>query len=659
MLNRKALVIAVSVSVAALTLSACDNGDNGAKDAAQKLASGLSSLNVNALSFTGAKDGSEVNDKVAAMVKALASVQPKVSFLSVDPAKDSKDQVTAKLNYDWGFNGGTWTYSTTASLSRKDSTWTTAWSPQMVIPGFKDGDSLHLRSSAPARGQILGDGGEVLVEDRPVLRIGIDKTKADAGVIDASARALAALVQVDLDAYAKQVAAAGPQAFVEALSLRDDASRTVTDQQIGAIAGAVAIKDKLPLAPTRGFARPILGTVGEATAELIDKSNGRIKSGDHTGLSGLQAQYDKQLAGTPGIQVVEKDPKAAASDQPRVLFDTQSKPGANLTTTLSSKVQNLAEGLLADPANQASVSASSIVAIKPSTGAILAAASGPGSNGYDTAMLGQYAPGSTFKTITSLAMLRKGQTPDSVVPCTPTLEAGGTTFKNAPTYNAAKLGNVPLRTAFSYSCNTAFISQAGAVSQAELASAAASLGIGVPTDVGASSYDGSVPLDGTPAEHAASMIGQGKVQVSPVGMANIAASVAAGALVKPKLVITNPTPSGSAAPSSPSSPASRASNSAAATPPVALTAGETGSLKELMAGVVSERNAGPLLNLPGGQVFAKTGTAEFGTDTPPKTHSWLIAIQGDFAAAMFIEDGGYASVVLGPLMAKFLNGIGG
>ncbi|MCB8794051.1 hypothetical protein LJD39_26370, partial [Escherichia coli] len=74
---------------------------------------------------------------------------------------------------------------------------------------------------------------------------------------------------------------------------------------------------------------------------------------------------------------MEKDPKAAAGDQPRVLFSTQAKPGSNLQTTLSSKLQNLSESLLSKQ-----TSASAIVAIKPSTGAILAAASGPGSNGY-------------------------------------------------------------------------------------------------------------------------------------------------------------------------------------------------------------------------------------------------------------------------------------
>src|SRR3546814_9350836 len=59
----------------------------------------------------------------------------------------------------------------------------------------------------------------------------------------------------------------------------------------------------MPLAPTRTFAAPLLGTVGPVTAEIVKKSKGRLAPGDTAGLSGLQARYDEKLAGQPGIQV--------------------------------------------------------------------------------------------------------------------------------------------------------------------------------------------------------------------------------------------------------------------------------------------------------------------------------------------------------------------
>ena len=107
---------------------------------------------------------------------------------------------------------------------------------------------------------------------------------------------------VDPAAYAQQVQASGAEAFVAAITLRED-GRTITDAQIAEIPGARAIRDFLPLAPTRTFARAVLGTAAEATAEQIEKSDGALTAGDVTGTGGLQQQYDAQLRGTDGVQV--------------------------------------------------------------------------------------------------------------------------------------------------------------------------------------------------------------------------------------------------------------------------------------------------------------------------------------------------------------------
>src|SRR5690606_4126280 len=105
---------------------------------------------------------------------------------------------------------------------------------------------------------------------------------------------------------------------------------------------------------------------------------------DVTGLAGLQLQYDPTLAGTPGLQVVEQH---EAGDV--VLYERAAADGADLQLTLSSAVQQAAEEALADVEGPAG-----LVAIRPSTGEVLAAASGPGSEGHNTAMLASVAPGS-------------------------------------------------------------------------------------------------------------------------------------------------------------------------------------------------------------------------------------------------------------------------
>ena len=183
--------------------------------------------------------------------------------------------------------------------------------------------------------------------------------------------------------------------------------------------------------------------------------------------------------------------------------------------------------------------ASAIVALRPSTGAVLAAASGPGSNGYNTAMLGQYAPGSIFKMVDSLAMLRNGLTPDSKVECTPTLTVDGRTFKNAEGYpeGSLGLGDPPrrLRPLLQHGLHRR---PGQRVTQAQLEAAATSLGVAVEApSLGADAFLGSVPGEAEGTEHAASMIGQGKVLMSPLAAAIMAGSVAKGAPVSPQLVL--------------------------------------------------------------------------------------------------------------------------
>jgi cell division protein FtsI/penicillin-binding protein 2 len=167
--------------------------------------------------------------------------------------------------------------------------------------------------------------------------------------------------------------------------------------------------------------------------------------------------------------------------QPATFFTSPSVDGKPLVVTLDTTAQTVAEAVLQGGPGD---TPTSLVAIRPSTGEILAAANGPGSNGLAVGTTGQAAPGSTFKIITALALLRSGLTPDSPVSCTPTVTVGGRSFKNYNDYPADKVGTIPLKTAFANSCNTAFISNQDKVSQADLATAAAALGVGIDLDLG-------------------------------------------------------------------------------------------------------------------------------------------------------------------------------
>ena len=408
----------------------------------------------------------------------------------------------------------------------------------------------------------------------------------------------------------------------------------------------------MPLAPSRTFAQAILGTVHEATAEDIEKSEGKVVAGQVVGSGGLQASFDAQLSGTPGVtfSAVKPAPAPPATAAPtagtgtapaaeetpaRTLFTVEPTDGKDVKTTLVPGLQSAAEEALAGVKTP-----SSIVVMRPSTGAILASANGPDSKGYNTAFLGQYAPGSTFKIATSLGLFRLGMNPASTVSCTPEFIADGKKFLNAPGYAAEATGQVSLTTAVAHSCNTAFVSQFEKLSQEKLADAAGALGIGMANDLGLDAYMGAVPRDSAGTEHAASMIGQGKVLTSPLAMAAMMSAVVKGSAVAPVLVDGH---DGKAKPAE----------------GAALTAKEAGDLRTMMRAVVTDGYLDILAGLPGAPAIGKTGTAEYGNDVPPRTHSWVIAAQGDIAVAVFVEDGDLGAVTGGPLAKAILAAAAG
>lgn len=638
-------------------LVGCSGGGDdvdGARDAVGALADALAAgdLEPVATTLVGAGAG-DAQDELTQARDALlddgagdaeqeadgAPVQVEAGDVSVDG--EDATRATAELTWTWdlGRLGSgepvRWAYDTPVELRRSGegdaAAWTVAWSPRVLEPSLRRGETLRLRTEQAVRGTITGAGGEPVVVDRPVTRVGLDKTTVSAGAAPASAERLAQVVGIDPAAYVRQVRAAGAKAYVEAIVLRAEDVGPRLLARIRAVRGALTQADELPLAPSRGFAAPLLGSVGPATAEIVADSDGRVRAGDETGLSGLQRRYDARLAGTPGL-VVEAVP--AEDGEPRRLFARSPVDGRSLRTTLSVTDQLAAERALAGTGP-----ASALVALRPSTGAVLALANGPGSDGQPTASFGQYAPGSTFKVVTALALLRAGLTPTTTVPCPASVTVDGKRFENYDDYPASGLGRVPLRTAFANSCNTAFISERGRLDDrgADLAAAAAALGFGVDHDLGYPAYLGQVPAPESATGAAADLIGQGTVLASPLAMATVAASVSAGRTVLPRLL-----------------PDVEVDRQEPARP---LTTGEAGRLRALMRAVVTDGSGRFLDDLPGG-VLAKTGTAEYGTARSGgslPTHAWMIAVQGDLAVAVFVERGASGSGTAGPLLERFLR----
>lgn len=630
--TRRTLMLGAGVS-ALLPLSAC-GADSGAKDAAGNLASALTNLDVGGLKFFEL-DGTTAQQGLQSIVRNMAGASVEVSAGELTQG-DSRDSQNVPLHWVWTVDGSQekWEYDTVAQLQKVDDQWQTKWEPKLVHSDMTQTSGLQLITDAPVRGEILGANDFKIVALRPVVRVGLDKAQlTDEEQQKKSARALAELLEIDADTYETAVKNAGEQQFVEAIVLRQEAFKEIDPQKYEEIIGVHTYSDSLSLAPSANFAPDILGTVGDASEEDIKNSDGKISAGQQVGRGGLQGRFQEALGGTYGyaVNIVNLEPDGNPGFKLSTPKEIEAVNGKSLTITLDSDLQQKAVEILADQK-----SPSAIVALRVSTGEIITAANGEASEGFSTALLAQYAPGSTFKVPTSLALLRKDFTPESTVDCSESVTVDGQTFKNASTYPADALGKQPLSVAVAQSCNTAFINERETVSQADLQNAAKSLGLEMTVDLGVDAFMGTVPATDSPVTHAASMIGQGDILVSPLSMAVVAASTAKGEIVKPILVkdagLEDAKPAGGA-----------------------VTAEEAKQLQKLMRGVVEDGGLQSLRVLTPDVAYGKTGTAEYGNDNPPKTHSWVIAVHQDIALALVVEDGNLGSITGAPIALEFLK----
>lgn len=604
---------------------------------AASLADALTTGDFSALSFRSGGEQS-LSDGVENLHDPLGELVPEVTVgeVEVDEPEEESPQpptATVQLNHSWdlapfGVEGEEWAYETEAGFiySEDAEAWQLDADTGIILPGYRGDETVGLSTVPAERGRIMDDNGTAMVYNRDVLRIGIDKTQlapegegpADEDAQREAAEQLADLVGVDAEEYAERVLAHGDLAFVEAIVHRRD-SDAVTAQDLESIPGAVAQDDQMPLAESSDFAPLLLGRVGPVTAEHLEEDPTLLVS-DMVGLSGIQSGHDERLRGSPGISILINDDTA---------FSVDPESGEDLDTAMNPRLQDLAQGIVDDQDVTASV-----VAIRPSDGGILAAAShNPDDSQVENATQSTYAPGSTFKMVSALAMLRDGLTPDSMVSCPNSTVVHGQEFGNVPGYPGEYVGTIPFRDALAVSCNTLFAAAYDDVTSEEVHQAALDLGLDNDVGIGVPAIKGSVPDDSEQNLHAANLFGQGEVETSTLGMAAVAASIAAGQTVHPHLVVPDEPREGDG-----------------------LSESEAEDLLTLMTDTVSFGTLESMEPVPGDHVYAKTGTAEAGDGDDRYAHTWVIGIQGDLAVAIFLEEGEFGGSTNGPLLHEFLTG---
>jgi peptidoglycan glycosyltransferase len=338
------------------------------------------------------------------------------------------------------------------------------------------------------------------------------------------------------------------------------------------------------------------------------------------------------------------------------LVTARPTPGGTLVLTLDQKAQEAAEQALGDRKG-------AVVALDPATGAVLAMTTFPRYDpnllvGHDTATVmrnwnrlikdpnqpllnraagGLYPPGSTFKVITAAAALENGHQPDEQRANELTYTPPQTTraIQNFGGENCAPgAATLTMTQALTISCNTFFAHLGVDLGAAKLVDEARKFGLNSPSPFqlpGAA--ESSIPAGLDPPATAQSAIGQRDVRVSPLQMAQVAATIANGGQRMAPYVVSrvvdaedaskvikrfDPRPLGQAIP-----------------------AGVADQLKQMM-GLVVAQGTGTRAQIPGLTVYGKTGTAQHGGNEPP--HAWFIGFtsQGNrsIAVAVVVEDGG-------------------
>jgi cell division protein FtsI/penicillin-binding protein 2 len=654
-------------------------GNSGPKDDAQSVGAAFLA-DWAAGNLTAAADKTTEPTQAHALLDEIATkLRPDKRTFSPGRASNCGDSAPCQMPFhaDLFLNAlGDWNYDGKLSLVHQQvdaatKKWLVQWSPSVIHPQLTDDTQLARVRHLPPRAAILDRAGRALVDNQPVVKVGV---KAGA-VPDGTIEKLAELLNVNVDGLTTRTAAAQEGQFVEAVVLRRS---DYLDQKakLDAIGGVVTQNGTLALAPSRAFAREVLGTVATATASAADS----------VGSFGLQSIYQKQLAGRPRgeIDLVKRDTRAVVATLTRFT----EVPGTPVRTTLDKTVQQAAENAVA-----LSTENTSLVAIDIRTGDILAVANGPADKaGEDRALNGQYAPGSTFKIVTAAALLANGLEPTDTVNCPSSITVDGKKFENYD--GLGSLGEVSFSKDFQESCNTAFIGQAMKLKDDALSNTADLFGIGGDWDLVLDNYSGSVPPAASLTEQAADAIGQGKVLMSPLAMAVVAAAVANGTPHAPHLVTSGPPPEvaptvgPSIAPSddtttnddltdettapepdiTPMAYSATLDGSPSPDPSAAPTSTYGGdvlaplqyatALRELMYATVRSGTA-RVLKTKGEKVGAKTGTAEYGSETQPGKHAWMVGFFGDIAFAVIVERGDTGATTAGPLAKSFIDDLKG
>ncbi|SEB94650.1 Cell division protein FtsI/penicillin-binding protein 2 [Rhodococcus koreensis] len=558
-------------------LAACTPRPDGPEPAAQAF--------LTAFAEQDSEQAADLSDRPDVARQALESAWTSLQAESLDARTTdvdvSGDTATVGYTYEWHLpKNRVWTYSGELQMGRRGGDWAVRWSSTNVHPRLGDRQTMSLRSTAAPRARVNEHSGSDVLVPGVVYRVKFDA--AQSGNVIGSAQSLAStLVTFDNTLTAQSIAESATAVKGDYLvtRLRSDDYEQVAGV-LGAIPG-VSVSDEADLVATdRNFAPDLVGQVKKTVIDEVD--------------------------GKAGWSVVTVNQNGVDTD---VLTETAPQTSPSFSISLDRPIQ-----IAAQNAVNARTDQTMMVVIQPSTGDVLAVAQNKAADkDGPVALTGLYPPGSTFKIITAGAAISSGiATPDTMVPCPGRIEIGE---RSVPNYNEFALGTVPMATAFARSCNTSFAKLASEMRPDALTVAASQYGIGPDYDVvGLPTDSGSVPPADDLVQRTEDGFGQGKVVVSPFGMALAAATIAHGTTPVPRLI------------------AGRETKIDGEHPPISpeMVDGLRGMMRLVVTSGTAERIEDQ------GEVYGKTGEAE----VEGGSHAWFVGYRGDLAFATLVVRGG-------------------
>lgn len=429
-----------------------------------------------------------------------------------------------------------------------------------------ESNRVNLTLIPPRRGWVLDRNGAPLASNRADFRVDVIPDRLDNP--DRTVQELAGLLSLTPD---------------KVRDIKDRLEKAHGFQPVEIAANLdwekfAAVSVRLPdlpgVIPQRGYSRfyptgpavgHLVGYVGAASADDYEKERNPllITPGFKIGKDGLEKQFEQRLRGVPGARRVE----ATASGRiVRDLGTREDVPGKPIQLTINGPLQDYA-------ARRIGLESGSVVVMDCHTGDILAMASMPSfdpnsfSDGIgriewkmlseddhvplrNKVLRGLYPPGSTVKPMVALAFLEAGLDPHESVGCPGGLRVGNRVFH---CWERGGHGSVDMAKGIYQSCDVYFYHFAQRIGMDAIAKMARRLGLGqeFPLPVAGQSY-GTVPdpawkkrkydSDWAIYDTVNATIGQGYMLVNPLQQAVMAARLASGLEIMPRLLLDRKAP---------------------------------------------------------------------------------------------------------------------